>query len=229
MRHKLPDRFMERLVEEPNSGCWLWLQSLNGGGYGSYYDVRNKRAWMAHRFAYTEQFGPIPRALQIDHLCRTRCCVNPWHLEPVTRSENIRRATRLITHCPQGHPYDEQNTYISPAGIRQCKICRRTYATESYWRHHERRIEDTRKAGRRRRSDPAARAEANKKNREKYARMMAADESAERYRSKKRKYRQREEVKERGRKAALAWYYRNQERVAERKRRQRAARRGGDA
>jgi hypothetical protein len=26
-----------------------------------------------------------------DHLCRRRPCVNPWHIEPVTVSENTRR------------------------------------------------------------------------------------------------------------------------------------------
>lgn len=27
------------------------------------------------------------------------------------------------THCPQGHPYDEENTYVAPDGSRKCKKC----------------------------------------------------------------------------------------------------------
>jgi hypothetical protein len=29
----------------------------------------------------------------------------------------------LKTHCPQGHPYDEENTYIRASGSRVCKEC----------------------------------------------------------------------------------------------------------
>jgi len=46
----------------------------------------------AHRFAYEELVGPIPEGLDLDHLCRNKTCVNPAHLEPVTRAENVRRA-----------------------------------------------------------------------------------------------------------------------------------------
>jgi hypothetical protein len=46
---------------------------------------------LAHRWAYEHFIGPIPAGLEIDHLCRVRHCVNPAHLEPVTKSENRRR------------------------------------------------------------------------------------------------------------------------------------------
>lgn len=46
----------------------------------------------AHRFAYELVKGPIPEGLTLDHLCNVPLCVNPDHLEPVTLSENIRRA-----------------------------------------------------------------------------------------------------------------------------------------
>ena len=29
----------------------------------------------------------------------------------------------LKTHCPQGHPYNKENTYISQEGYRHCKTC----------------------------------------------------------------------------------------------------------
>lgn len=47
------------------------------------------------------------------------------------------------TACPQGHPYDEGNTYLYK-GSRQCKECRRVRVAESYQRHSERRQTDMR-------------------------------------------------------------------------------------
>lgn len=44
------------------------------------------------------------------------------------------------THCPQGHPYDEENTYVTPSGSRQCKTCRRVRVMESWWRNRDKRL-----------------------------------------------------------------------------------------
>jgi len=45
----------------------------------------------AHRVAWVKANGPVPDDLDLDHLCRNRACINVEHLEPVTRSENLRR------------------------------------------------------------------------------------------------------------------------------------------
>src|SRR5262245_43846462 len=77
-------------VPEPNSGCWLWLGSLDRGGYGrvSSKGWRGCRNRLAHRLAYEAFISPIPDELTLDHRCRVRSCVNPAHLRPVTRGEN---------------------------------------------------------------------------------------------------------------------------------------------
>lgn len=114
------------------SGCWEWQGDHYMSGYGRiYYKGKQVRA---HRLSYEHYVGEIPSHLEIDHLCRNPSCVNPKHLEVVTRSENIKRGLlpevlRQIqlrkTHCKHGHPYDESNTYKRPDGGRDCKQCQK--------------------------------------------------------------------------------------------------------
>ena len=109
--------------------CWLWIGTKDGSGYGLLYI--NGHLVKAHRFAYELLVGSIPEGLTIDHLCRNRACVNPDHLEPVTMRTNLLRGNGWAAqnarkaHCPQGHPFDEQNTYYDPKGGRRCRVCRR--------------------------------------------------------------------------------------------------------
>ena len=136
---RLPTRFWAKVSPEPNSGCWLWVAGT-WDGYGRFNvgsrTDRSARVVQAHILAYEELVDSVPDGLELDHLCRVRCCVNPSHLEPVTHAENMRRGEagrvgaarqRAKTHCPKGHPYDEANTRITFAvGFgRQCRACDR--------------------------------------------------------------------------------------------------------
>jgi hypothetical protein len=115
--------------------CWMWTARVDRDGYGTFTDDEG-RTRQAHRIAYELQIGPIPPGLEIDHLCAVRACMRGSHLEAVTHAENLRRGeggrnNRLKTHCPQGHPYDEENTYVAPAtakhtAYRVCRTCRKT-------------------------------------------------------------------------------------------------------
>src|SRR5215471_680067 len=76
--------------------CWLWTGNKQHG-YGIYSlrsNGRNERP-KAHRFAWEFFNGEIEPGMTLDHICRVRHCVNPDHLEEVTRAENTRRAH----HC----------------------------------------------------------------------------------------------------------------------------------
>lgn len=121
-------RFFDRVQPEPMSGCWLWTGAIAKNGYG------RTSAGYAHRTAYELNVGPIPAGLDLDHKCRTRSCCNPEHLEPVTRSENLRRGDMARTglshrnarktHCKRGHEFTSANTYtVHGTGARQCKQC----------------------------------------------------------------------------------------------------------
>ncbi|GAA2699931.1 HNH endonuclease signature motif containing protein [Nonomuraea recticatena] len=73
-------------IREAVGECVIWTGPLNDRGYG--LGPRNR---LAHRAIFELEVGPIPEGLTLDHLCRVRACVNPAHLEPVTRSVNTRR------------------------------------------------------------------------------------------------------------------------------------------
>ena len=112
--------------------CVEWAGNISRTGYGRQWVLcgdGKRRLRYAHRVAWEAANGPIPDGLTIDHLCRNKACVNTAHLEVVTRSENLRRAAAVVTHCPRGHDYTAENTYVRhhPKGwtIRACRACHR--------------------------------------------------------------------------------------------------------
>jgi hypothetical protein len=136
------ERFWRKIDRRGPDECWLWTPPsrvrFRGLEYGNFYTPSGNV--LAHRFAYELLVGPIPDDKEIDHLCRNTLCVNPAHLEPVPHRTNVLRGTALAalnakkTHCVNGHPFDEANTYVTAAGHRRCRRCH----AEHEARHRER-------------------------------------------------------------------------------------------
>lgn len=138
-------------VKQGQNDCWDWQGGRAKGGYGAFrlagITVR------VHRYAYELLIGEIPAGLVIDHLCRNRLCVNPYHMEPVTSVVNVMRGESIpaqnvnVTTCPQGHPYNGDNLHVDPyRGWRQCLTCRRA----SYRNAYRKNIDENRRKARER-------------------------------------------------------------------------------
>ena len=130
----LEERLFEKVDRDQiGTGCWIWTAGTNGKGYGYIRKGgQGSRTVPAYRVMYETLVGPIPDGLCLDHLCRTPRCVNPAHLEPVTKGENTRRDKALIRYCAKGHEFTPENTGRD-GNRRYCRVChnghyRRWYA-----------------------------------------------------------------------------------------------------
>ncbi len=94
-------RFFKYVEKLPN-GCWYWTGARSRGKgkrkwYGSFR--LGKRTVRAHRFAAEVLAGKeCPHGYDRDHQCRFSMCVNPNHLEIVTKLENNRRRHEKVCH-----------------------------------------------------------------------------------------------------------------------------------
>lgn len=135
MRGSPLERFMDKVVVDEETGCWLWTAQVNAKGYGR-FSVRAGETHVAHRWIYEKLVGPIPEGHWLDHVlargCVHRNCVNPEHLEPTLPRENIMRSDRTVasvnaakTSCGgRGGPLE----FFS--GSRRCRPCTRTRQRE---------------------------------------------------------------------------------------------------
>jgi len=157
-------------IEETPSGCLTWTGPVFlPGGYGRFYVPSGEkgkagRVYRAHRVMFAWRNGDPGQAV-LNHICHDpfecfasddycihRRCINPDHLEPTTRGDNVRKGipgsplwhplgNSLKTHCDNGHEFTPENTSINKkTGWRSCKICSaaRTAATRSAMTDEER-------------------------------------------------------------------------------------------
>lgn len=125
-----------RCIPEPNTGCWLWTGFVRADGYSQAHLAGYGKQY-GHILSYEAHIGKVPIGLELDHLCRVRCCVNPRHLEAVTRRVNTLRgispAARQArqTHCLRGHELSGANLYRKNRH-RYCRACHRMKSNSYY-------------------------------------------------------------------------------------------------
>lgn len=113
---------LRALCTSNDKGCWL----LPGGpsNKSGHRRVRYQgKSYGAHVFFYEALVGPVPVGLDLDHTCEEPPCVNPSHLDPCTRGENISRYRARRTECKRGHPLEGSNLFVDANGGRQCRVC----------------------------------------------------------------------------------------------------------
>lgn len=121
-------KFIKFTKRDSNTGCLLWTSTINKVTQYGQVNI-NGKTHNAPRFFFQYFLGPIPKHIEVDHLCRNHVCVNPEHLEPVTHKINIHRGISPMaffakrTHCSRGHGYTPANTRIAHDGSRVCRRC----------------------------------------------------------------------------------------------------------
>lgn len=80
---------IERKSIRNDSGCLVWTGHVDTAGYPN---IKWKNInYLVHRIYYKILVENIERHDTLDHICRNKLCIEPTHLEPVSRSENIKR------------------------------------------------------------------------------------------------------------------------------------------
>ncbi len=81
------DKFMGK-VEKLTNGCWFWKGGYTDTGYGRF--CTGGAVWRAHVWSYHHlKKIPLPEGKLVRHKCQKKWCVNPEHLIPGTKSDNM--------------------------------------------------------------------------------------------------------------------------------------------
>ena len=86
------ERFMGKVCKDNDFGCWVWIGPKFKKGYAKFITYRRgkRKVYLAHRWSYMTFKGKLKRKREVHHLCQRKECVNPEHLQSVTRRQHNR-------------------------------------------------------------------------------------------------------------------------------------------
>lgn len=126
------EKIWRKIEASSAEGCWNWNGTKRKDGYGKL--MIDGKFVRAHRFFYELIIGRIEEVKVVDHTCRNRSCVNPAHMEIVTRAENTRRGNGEVMNanrsncCVKGHKRTRETicAKLKRDGTAHivCRICR---------------------------------------------------------------------------------------------------------
>lgn len=139
------DRFLSH-VNKTDDGCWLWTGYKDKDGYGK--TKLNNHTIRANRLSWILYNGEIPAGMCVCHSCDVPSCANPKHLWLGTMADDMkdrdlkgRHGQSSKTHCPNGHEYNEINTWygVDKNGYRNrhCRVCDKERHKQSSLRKKE--------------------------------------------------------------------------------------------
>ena len=147
-RIPLSEKIERSSVKIPESGCWIWMKSLNHGGYGKTC-LGKELTISAHRASYEAKYGKIPNGLMALHSCDVRSCVNPDHIFLGTQRENMedkvlknRQAygekhgmSKLKEDEAKEIKYSKEDTNILASKFNCSKVTIRQIRQGLFWKH----------------------------------------------------------------------------------------------
>ena len=137
MKRNTPTDFWKYVDRGLAQDCWSWVGSVGAYGHGQFRIAGEMEK--AHRFSYELLVGPIPKAMHLHHTCGNARCVNPSHLELLSRREHA-TVHRVKNTCINGHSLgDPSNVYLRN-GVRHCRSCRRDNSRRRYLLTKERAV-----------------------------------------------------------------------------------------
>lgn len=120
--------------------CWDWVGATQSQGYGRI--KVDGTLEMATHVSLKLAGIDVPVGYDVDHLCRRPICVNPAHLEPVTRRENtLRGSIARLNHarrkdmCVCGRLKNGDNLIVYANGSSRCRACHNE-ANKQYMRRY---------------------------------------------------------------------------------------------
>lgn len=125
---RLPSNWIAKIQvthSEYDQPCWEWTGAKNK----KYGKVKvGYQTKQAHRAVWEHFHGSVPSGLELDHLCFNQICVNPAHLESVTRRENMRRRWEFFGEMKEDDEgLAELFTAVAVTGIQDAELALATY------------------------------------------------------------------------------------------------------